>query len=314
MPYRTRYGKHYHEVSGCHGATIPCGTAGLSPCSDCCGDARGGGGSQAQDAPSTGMPVTGEETGAYEAEGLPHSETPGPAQGEAESIGESPAAHAAGIAEAGRQAMAGGQAVPSVEVPEGALSAMMAAGGDATQDAGGDEAGDTTELVDRDGNPYKVEGLGYEGRGQGWPKKRRGKRYYRPGGEGYSYMTRKQAGIVYGAVKRGDLTLDRQHVREMYDLVGTPWSDMDVRERSIFMHVGSAIDHLFAGRKELAQAELDGHHVEERQRVIGTRAVEVTEDNWLDFAFDFDHDYEVGDMAEEEVTETFWEITDGSWN
>ena len=36
MPYKTRFGSHYHMTEGCHGATIPCGTEGLSPCSDCC--------------------------------------------------------------------------------------------------------------------------------------------------------------------------------------------------------------------------------------------------------------------------------------
>ena len=43
MPYKTRYGKHYHMEEGCHGATIPCDTGGLSPCSDCCGTKGGGG-------------------------------------------------------------------------------------------------------------------------------------------------------------------------------------------------------------------------------------------------------------------------------
>lgn len=38
MPYRTQYGSHYHMLEGCHGATIPCDTAGLMPCSTCCGD------------------------------------------------------------------------------------------------------------------------------------------------------------------------------------------------------------------------------------------------------------------------------------
>ena len=37
MPFRTEFGTHYHMMEGCHGATIPCGTEGLTPCSDCCG-------------------------------------------------------------------------------------------------------------------------------------------------------------------------------------------------------------------------------------------------------------------------------------
>lgn len=40
MPFKTKYGKHYHMTEGCHGATIPCDTGGLTPCSDCCGKAE----------------------------------------------------------------------------------------------------------------------------------------------------------------------------------------------------------------------------------------------------------------------------------
>lgn len=44
MPYKTRYGSHYHEREGCCGATEPCSsTEGLSPCSICCGEGRGAG-------------------------------------------------------------------------------------------------------------------------------------------------------------------------------------------------------------------------------------------------------------------------------
>lgn len=36
MPFRTPYGDHYHNAYGCHGATEPCSTEGLEPCTDCC--------------------------------------------------------------------------------------------------------------------------------------------------------------------------------------------------------------------------------------------------------------------------------------
>ena len=41
MPYKTKSGSHYHMTMGCHGATIPCDTTGLEPCSDCCGAGNG---------------------------------------------------------------------------------------------------------------------------------------------------------------------------------------------------------------------------------------------------------------------------------
>lgn len=54
MPYKTRYGSHYHMTEGCHGATIPCDTKGLTPCSDCCGKSDGAGGGR-EGAGSAGM-------------------------------------------------------------------------------------------------------------------------------------------------------------------------------------------------------------------------------------------------------------------
>lgn len=53
MPYKTEYGSHYHMTYGCHGATIACDAAGLSPCSDCCGSGGGG----------AGNTQTGDDTG-----------------------------------------------------------------------------------------------------------------------------------------------------------------------------------------------------------------------------------------------------------
>ena len=58
MPFRTRYGTHYHESQGCSaiaGKTVmPCSTDGLTPCSICCKGTKGdsGGG-----APASGTTV-----------------------------------------------------------------------------------------------------------------------------------------------------------------------------------------------------------------------------------------------------------------
>lgn len=61
MPYKTQYGSHYHMTEGCHGATIPCGTEGLTPCSDCCGTGSesGGNGSNGANVAAGGPPATG---------------------------------------------------------------------------------------------------------------------------------------------------------------------------------------------------------------------------------------------------------------
>lgn len=42
MPYKTEHGSHYHLRDGCCGATIPCGTEGLTPCSICVTQGHGG--------------------------------------------------------------------------------------------------------------------------------------------------------------------------------------------------------------------------------------------------------------------------------
>lgn len=37
MPWKTKYGDHYHMTQGCCGAFIECSTKGLKPCATCCG-------------------------------------------------------------------------------------------------------------------------------------------------------------------------------------------------------------------------------------------------------------------------------------
>ena len=60
MPFKTRYGSHYHMTEGCHGATIPCGTEGLTPCSDCCGGgAKVAKGQDGGSSIGAGSPVSG---------------------------------------------------------------------------------------------------------------------------------------------------------------------------------------------------------------------------------------------------------------
>lgn len=288
MPFKTRYGKHYHMTEGCHGATIPCGTAGLTPCSDCCGAGGSAGGSDGGNNPHVG---TGNRSVAT-TQDFEQVTDGGTASADL--------TRAKRISQMGADLTAGMPA-PDVSIGAGALTVLADDGVGEMTDAGGDDG--TSDCPE-------IEGLDYPDRGQGWELRRRGHDYSLPmgGGGGYESLTRKQAGIVYGAAKRGDVTLDKRHAKEMYDIVGRRWGDLDLHDRSIMLHVNAAVGHIVAGRMALAQAELDGHETEELTRVVGTRKVEVTEDNWIDFAFDLDHDYEVGDIAEEEVTETYWRI------
>ena len=125
MPFKTPYGKHYHETYGCHGATMPCGTAGLSPCSDCCGGAGGKGQSDGGASAGGGSPVAG--SGEYRVDdertnqeaGFDETGNDGSSFGDEEAP--SPAETAAAIAEAGVRTMESG-----AEAPDGITSDDMA--------------------------------------------------------------------------------------------------------------------------------------------------------------------------------------------
>lgn len=122
---------------------------------------------------------------------------------------------------------------------------------------------------------------------------------------GYSYLTKKQAGIVYAATKRGDVTADKKFIRKMYDLVGIRWMDLDPKERAIVIHAEQAVDHIVNGRLELAQAELDGRYTEQVWVITSVEKVIVTEEN-ID-AID-DLFAEIGEEYEIEHGEWTWQI------
>lgn len=123
---------------------------------------------------------------------------------------------------------------------------------------------------------------------------------------GYSYLTKKQAGIVYAATKCGDVSADKKFIRKMYDLVGIRWMDLTPDERAIVIHTEQAVDHIVNGRLELAQAELDGRYTEQVWVITSVEKVIVTEENQWDenislFA-------EIGEEVEIEHGEWTWQI------
>lgn len=127
----------------------------------------------------------------------------------------------------------------------------------------------------------------------------------------YAYFTRKQAGIIYGATKRGTLALDRKAIRRMYNLVECPFAAMNASEKRFVGSLQSAIDHLFAGRAEIAQAVLDGKTVYSEPHFVGHVHLVVTEAN-IDVVNDeIDLFAEVGDIIDEDVTDGFdWYVAD----
>lgn len=292
MPWKTKSGSHYHMKEGCHRATIQCGTEGLTPCSDCCG------GGHVVIGPGSSLGVTGAPANACDGRlddgsGMPAGKAIHGSGDRDVTTSDRGGTRSSGLSVASELAEASfrdGQEMPSPDsIPPERLVEMT-----------------------EDGTP--IEGADYDGKGRGWPVRRRGQKFHMPGGSGYSYLTQKQAGIIYGAMKRGDIIMDAQHTKEMYDIVGVPWSDMDVHDRQLSLHLSEAIEHIFAGRTSLAQACLDGKKVTSKRIPVGTRKVTVTDDNWLEFASDLDHDYEIGDVAEEEVFQDVWVISDTEWD
>ena len=127
----------------------------------------------------------------------------------------------------------------------------------------------------------------------------------------YAYFTRKQAGILYGATKRGTLAMSRKDIRRMYNLEGICFGNLNVAENNFIARLQSAIDHMFAGRIEIAQAVLDGKTVYSEPHFVGHVHLVVTEDN-IDVVNDeIDLFAEVGDIIDEDVTDGFdWYVED----
>ena len=70
----------------------------------------------------------------------------------------------------------------------------------------------------------------------------------------YDYFTRKQANILYGAVKRGQLDMNKKDINRMYNtIVETRHMNLSQDDRIFRGHLERAISHYLEGRIDLAQ-------------------------------------------------------------
>lgn len=113
----------------------------------------------------------------------------------------------------------------------------------------------------------------------------------------YSTFTRKQADIVYAAVKRGELSASKSVISKMYDLVGANMLDAD--ERQMRGSFERCVCHIVEGRMELAQAELDGRRTRLERVLVAIERRVATDEDWF---------YEPGEEIEEEVYEERWVV------
>ena len=104
----------------------------------------------------------------------------------------------------------------------------------------------------------------------------------------YSTFTKKQANVLYAAIKRGELVMAKRDINKMYNLVGA--QGMETGEAIFREHCERAIEHLIEHRVELAQAELDGHTV---------RYEAVAQETYMRPATEWDFDAEPGTMVED---------------
>lgn len=110
----------------------------------------------------------------------------------------------------------------------------------------------------------------------------------------YTYVTRKQANIIYAAIKRGELHATKKFINRLYDSVERTNSGMDSR-------VNGIIDYLFKGNIEFAQALIDGKYINETRTLVHDGYRPATENDLF---------WSVGEMIEESHWETTYTIAD----
>lgn len=117
----------------------------------------------------------------------------------------------------------------------------------------------------------------------------------------YSTFTKKQAGIVYAAIKRGELSASKKTVADMYDLVGKNMLEYD--EAVLRGSFERCVGHIVEGRIEFAQAELDGKRTRKERVLVGyvehVADPENNDDDWF---------FEPGEIIRDEVYEERWVI------
>lgn len=110
----------------------------------------------------------------------------------------------------------------------------------------------------------------------------------------YAYITRKQANIIYAAVKRGKLHASKKFINKLYDAVERTDSDM-------YSLVNGIVDYLFKGNVEFAQALIDGKCINEVHALVIDGYRPATADDLF---------WSIGEMIEVSHWETTYVIAD----
>lgn len=89
----------------------------------------------------------------------------------------------------------------------------------------------------------------------------------------YTYLTKKQAGIVFAAYKRGDIDVSQKFINAMYNIVGVRVGGMDEAMFDIYSRASHAIDAIFDDNYVAANGILRGEGWERCENIIGYKEV-----------------------------------------
>ena len=98
---------------------------------------------------------------------------------------------------------------------------------------------------------------------------------------GFNYFTRKQANIIYAAIKRGEIKMVKRDVNRMYNLVGVRGFNLSVEDCEFVGKLDNVITAIFDSRFDVANGLLNGETWRKEQV-----ATDKVIDEWLNLFTD----------------------------
>lgn len=93
---------------------------------------------------------------------------------------------------------------------------------------------------------------------------------------GFNYFTRKQANIIYAAIKRGEIKMAKRDVNRMYNLVGVRGFNLSVEDCEFLGKLDNVITAIFDSRLDVANGLLNGE-MWRKEQVATDKVI----DEWL---------------------------------
>lgn len=98
---------------------------------------------------------------------------------------------------------------------------------------------------------------------------------------GFNYFTRKQANIIYAAIKRGEIKMVKRDVNRMYNLVGVRGFNLSVEDCEFLSKLNNVITAIFDSRLDVANGLLNGE-MWRKEQVATDKVI----DEWLNLFTD----------------------------